>query len=110
VDRDDADDYPLLRVVVDDEDIHRRARLGDTEFVLTNQRLVIATEDRVTLDIPISGLRRIQFDIERQRPATLVIVPEEATHEPQVIPVPPEDYPEVAEALVAVGRRLAESG
>ena len=59
------------------------------------------------LDLPIGGLRRIQFDIERQRPATLVIVPEETEQEPQVLAVAPEYYREVADALVVVGQRLA---
>jgi hypothetical protein len=108
VERDIANDHPVLRVVGEDEEIDSRARLGDTEVVLTNQRLLIGTSERLTLDIPITGLRRIQFDIERDRPATLVFVPEEASHEPQVLAVPPAYYRDVAEALVAVGQRLAE--
>ena len=64
------------------------------------------TEDRLALDIPFDGLRRIQFDIERSRPATLVIVPEHPTNEPQVLAVPPERFDEVTRALALIGSRL----
>ena len=109
MERQKTDDQPGLRLVADDEEIHSRAQIGDAEIVLTSHRLVVATTARMMLDIPISGLRRIQFDIERTRPATLVIVPEEASDEPQVLPVPPAYYREVAEALALVGERLAET-
>jgi hypothetical protein len=59
------------------------------------------------LNVPIDGPRRIQFDIERQRPATLVVVPEQPNHEPQVVAVRPDEYSSVAEALVVIGQRLA---
>jgi hypothetical protein len=76
---------------------------------VTDRRLAVATDDRVTLDIGFDALRRIQFDIERTRPATLVIVPEHPSHEPQVLAVPPSRYDEVTRALAFIGNRLAES-
>ena len=57
--------------------------------------------------MPIDNLRRIEFDIERDRPATLVIVPQDPTDEPQVLVVQPADYEGVAEAVVVLGKRLA---
>jgi len=108
VERDNTNDHPVLRIVGENEEIHGRARIGEAEVVVTDQRLLVGNLERLLMDIPIAGLRRIQFDIERKRPATLVIVPEEAEHEPQVLPVPPRYYREVADALVLVGRRLAE--
>lgn len=101
-------DDPALRTFGDGEEVHSRARVGDADVVVTSHRLVVASVERTLLDVPIDSLRRIQFDIERQRPATLVIVPEEATHEPQVLAVPPTYYKEVADALVIVGQRLAQ--
>jgi len=74
-------------------------------MVATDRRLAISDDNRVVLDIPYNDLRRIQFDIEKQRPATLVVVPER--EEPQVLVVGPEGYDEVAQTLVVVGRRLA---
>ena len=90
------------------EPVQLRAQLGDSAIVVTDRRLVVVTRDRQSLDVLLEGVRRIQFDIERSRPATLVIVPEHASHEPQVLAVHHDYYEEVAEALVLVGRRLAE--
>jgi hypothetical protein len=104
---DEAPDHPILRALDDQEDIHARARAGDVEIIVTDRRLAVASRDRMMLNVAIDGLRRIQFDIERQRPATLVVVPEDPTHEPQVLAIPPEEYEDIARALVVVGRRLA---
>ena len=100
-------DHPVLRLIAPDERIQARARAGDTEIVVTDRRLAVGSTDRLTLDIGLDGVRRIQFDIERDRPATLVVVPEYPSHEPQVLAVHPEDYPAVAQALVYIGQRLA---
>jgi hypothetical protein len=105
------EEQPVLatdKSVAIDEPIQLRAELGDTAIVVTDQRLVVVTGHRHSLDVPLAEVRRIQFDIERSRPATLVIVPEHASHEPQVLVVPHEYYEQVADALVLVGRRLAE--
>ena len=102
--------HPILRLIAPDERIQARARTGDTEIVVTNRRLAVVSTDRLTLDIGLDGLRRIQFDIERDRPATLVVVPEQPSHEPQVLAIHPDDYPAVAQALVYIGQRLAASG
>jgi len=99
--------HPILQVIAPDERIRARARAGDTEIVVTDRRLAVVATDRLTLDIGLDGLRRVQFDIERDRPATLVVVPELPSHEPQVLAVHPEDYPAVAQALVYIGQRLA---
>jgi hypothetical protein len=103
----ERDGDPVLRTLTEQENIIIRARAGEAHIAVTDRRLVVASSERKMLDVPIDGLRRIQFDIERQRPATLVLVPEEPSHEPQVLAVPPEEYSEVAEALVILGRRLA---
>ena len=56
--------------------------------MVTDHRLAVSNEERLALDIEIAALRRIQFDIERDRPATLVIVPDHALDEPQVLAIP----------------------
>ncbi len=76
-------------------------------MVVTDRRLMVVTPERELLDVTIEELRRIQFDIERGRPAMLVIVPEHPSHEPQVLAVHEDYYADVADALVVVGRRLA---
>ena len=77
---------PILSKLAEGEDLIAAARAADAEIVVTSARIAIAAEDgRLAMDLPIESLRRIQFDIERTRPATLVIVPDEAGREPQVL-------------------------
>lgn len=103
--RPDEDD-PLLRLLGPDEPVQAYARARQHRIVVTERRLAVANDDRVALHIEHHRLRRIQFDIERDRPATLVIVPERPGDEPQVLAVPPERYDEMALALAYIGRRL----
>ncbi len=100
-------EHPALRLLAEDETVHVVADAMSARILVTDRRVAVASEDRLTLDIGFDGLRRIQFDIERDRPATLVIVPESPAHEPQVLAIPPERYDEVTAALAIIGRRLA---
>jgi hypothetical protein len=75
--------------------------------IVTDRSVAIADDERVALHVPYEALRRIQFDIERDRPATLVIVPESPADEPQVLAIPPEHYDDVTRAVAIIGRRLA---
>jgi hypothetical protein len=93
----------VLAALEPDEEVRAYTRSTGPVLAVTNRRVVVADERRVALAIPIEGVRRIQFDIERQRPATLVIVPEGAGDEPQVLAIPPEGYRDAAAALVAMG-------
>ena len=60
------------------------------------------------LDVSLGNIRGIQFEIERDRPATLVIVPDDPRNVPQVIAVPPEQYDAVGSALAFVGRMIQD--
>jgi hypothetical protein len=99
--------HPVLQSLDRDEEIHVQAAAGDNLVIVTNRRLAIASQDRLALDVDIENLRRVQFDIERDRPATLVIVPQRPQDEPQVLAVQPSEYEGVAQALVTIGQRLA---
>jgi hypothetical protein len=99
----------ILRALEPGEELKLRARATEAVLALTDRRLVVAASERVALAVPFEGLRRVQFDIERDRPTTLVIVPELAHHEPQVLSIPPERYREASDALVAIGERLART-
>jgi hypothetical protein len=101
------DDHPIRRALDPGEEIHIEAPAGDQIVIVTSRRLAIGSRERLALDVPIDNLRRIQFDIERDRPATLVVVPEHPSDEPQVLAVRPTDYRGVADALVVIGQRLA---
>jgi hypothetical protein len=101
---------PVLQLLQSGETAQVVADTAGATLLVTDRRVVVASSDRVALDIPFPALRRIQFDVERQRPATLVIVPEHPADEPQVLAIPPERYEEVATALTIIGRQLAGPG
>lgn len=107
VDRPETLPASVLRLLDADETIEVYAIARDQQVIVTDRRLAVADDERIALHIGHHQLRRVQFDIERQRPATLVIVPEDPADEPQVLSVPPERYDEVARALVALGHRIA---
>ncbi len=104
-----ASDQDDLGVIEPDEHVHARAEANGAHLLVTDRRVIVADGTRIALDVGYRGLRRIQFDIERNRPATLVIVPDDPAHEPQVLAVPRDNYEEVTAALAAVGQRLAEA-
>jgi hypothetical protein len=99
----------VLRALEQGEEVHLRARALEAVIAITDRRLVVAAPERVALAVEFRDLRRVQFDIERQRPATLVIVPEMVHHEPQVISIPSDRYREAADALVYIGEQLART-
>jgi hypothetical protein len=91
------------------EDILAHAEADDGVMFVTGRRLVVSFgTGRFDLDIPLEGLRRIQFDIERRRPSCLVIVPEHPADPPVVLSIPPAQFEQVAEALALVGKALHE--
>jgi hypothetical protein len=88
------------------ERIQAHAKAVDASIVVTDRRLVVASEANLMLDVSFDRLRRIQFDIERARPAALVIVPEWPSDLPQVLSVPPDQYDAMATLLSYVGMRI----
>ena len=103
----DAIEPQLLAALEADEELEARARARDAALAVTDRRVLVASNERLALNVPFEGLRRIQFDIERSRPATMVIVPEQRHDEPQVLAIDPDDYDSAAQALALIGRRLA---
>jgi hypothetical protein len=102
--RDPQINRPLLDA---SEQVHVEAKAEDALVIVTDQRVVVARgAGRFDLAIRYEGLRRVQFDIERTRPAVLVIVPERATDQPQVLSIPPDQYEIVGQALAVIGSRL----
>jgi hypothetical protein len=99
----------LLHILRPDEELHIQARSMDSVVAITDRRLIVTSGERVELDIPYEQLRRVQFDIERGRPATLVIVPEWPSDRPQVLAIPPEDYERAALGIGRIGQYLDET-
>jgi hypothetical protein len=102
-------DTHVLRLLDPDETIQARVQATAAAMAISQRRLVVIENERVRLDVPIQRLRRVQLDIERDRPATLVLVPEHAQDEPQVLSIPPEEYEAAARAIVVLGHGLVQS-
>ena len=103
--------HPLIvKRLQPDERVHTVVQTSSASLFITDRRVAVAAAERIALDVPFEGLRRIQFDIERQRPATLVLVPEHRSDEPQVLAVPRSHYAQVAAALATIGERLYDIG
>jgi hypothetical protein len=101
-----AADSAIMHLLQPGERVELRLDTTSADLRVTDRRLLVTTGDHVLLDIPYQRLRRIQFDIEVGRPATMVIVPHLPVDEPQVIGVPPDSLHRAAELLAFVGERL----
>jgi hypothetical protein len=97
---------PLWNVLAPGEVLEAIARTTDSTIAVSDRRLLVASPDHVRLSLPFDGLRRVEFDIERERPATLVIVPSEPADGPEVLSIPTDQYEAAADVLVALGRHL----
>src|SRR6476660_7834537 len=92
------------------EQLRLRAPASEAIIIITDRRLIVADPNRVALAVPFERLRRIQFDVEHSRPATLVIAPEHPRDEAQVLSIQPDQYEATAQALVVIGLELVGSG
>jgi hypothetical protein len=97
---------PTIQQLARNELVRAFVRGVDAQLLVTDERVAVTDQARIALDVSLTGIRRIQFDIERERPATLVIVPDDPRHEAQVITVPPEEYGAVGSVLEYVGRTI----
>lgn len=88
------------------EEIVEVVQVDGATLILTTDRVAVGADKRLQFDVRIAGLRRIQFDLEAQRPATLSIVPESAETEPSILTVMPYAYDDVARVLAYVGGQL----
>jgi hypothetical protein len=75
---DDVEPY-VLEVLEPNETLRAHARARDAVIAVSDRRLIVAARERIALSIAFHELRRIQFDIERDKPATMVIVPRKPT-------------------------------
>ena len=79
---------------------------SDAVVAVTDRRLLVAYDQKhVALDAPFEAVRRIQLDVERDRPATMVIVPDRPGDRPQVLSIPNEHLTDAARAVALVGLR-----
>ena len=109
----DADDnaardpaFPLPHILQPGEVVERQALADGFLIAVTSKRIIVTDGDRPVMDISYDELRRIQFDVERDRTATLVMVPEHIRNEPRVFSVPIANLTETALTLALIGERI----
>jgi hypothetical protein len=98
---------PISDALAPGEELRGHAPLVEGTVAVTNERLFVANGPKIAVDITWARLRRVQLDIERQRPATLVVVPEWPSDPPQVLSVPPASYRSVTNLIAVIAERLA---
>ena len=75
-------------------------------LVLTDRRVVVTENRRITIDVPIDNLRLVEFDLESQRPARVIVVPEDPREPPLELAIEPQQYDEGASVLAELGPRI----
>jgi hypothetical protein len=94
---------PVMARLARDEAVRGVVEGIGGRLVLTDRRVVVTENGVITLDVPIGNLRLVEFDLERQRPASVIIVPEHPRDPPRQLAIEPQQYDEVASVLAQLG-------
>jgi hypothetical protein len=100
--------FPLPHVLRPGEVVETQAVVEGSAIAVTRDRLIVVEGEQTLLDIPFGELRRVQFDIERGRDATLVIVPEHISNWPRIVSIPVRFLRDAAAVLARIGERINE--
>ncbi len=85
----------LIPVLRPGEELAVAAQATEATIAVTDQRVLVDVRGRLRLNVEIRDLRRIEFDLDRTGPATVVIVPDDPRQEPQVLAIPFREVPRV---------------
>lgn len=97
---------PPVLLLAADERIEVYAEAADARVVVTDRRVLVATEMTLTLDVALEQIRRVQFDVAKGQPAMLLIEPESAADWPYRLPVEAEQFEEITRVVSVIGSRL----
>src|SRR3954452_6424018 len=103
----DAESESYVRGGLDGDEIRILGHANNGAFAVTDRRLIVGGPAGVGLDIPFATVRRIQFDLEPGRPASVAFVSNDPHDEVVLLSIPPEEYGAITDALLAIGRQLA---
>ncbi len=101
-----AGDDPVVRRLGREEVVRGVVEAIGGRLVLTDRRVVVTENGVVTLEVPIGNLRLVEFDLESERPARVIIVPEHPSDPPSELAIEPQQYDEVASLLAQLGPRI----
>ena len=92
-----------------DERLEVVAQTDQGTVAVTDQRVIVASEHYTAIDVPLDHIRRVEFDIDRGRPPTLILVPIDPRWAPQVLTVPEDQVPAVLRALALILDRVRQA-
>jgi hypothetical protein len=98
----------LLGLLEPGESLVATALATDSILAVTDRRVIVAISSRTVLALPFADLRRVEFDLEKVRPATLVIVPDLLAREPYVLIIPADQLESAGRVLAFIGERLSK--
>jgi len=96
----------VVKLLLDGELVEAEVEAEDASILITDRRVLVIHGRAITMNCPISRLRRIQLDVERGVPATMAIVPEDLTVVPQILRLADSSLVTAAAAVGLVGARL----
>ena len=64
---------PPVLLPAADERIEVYAEAADARVVVTDRRVLVATDISLTLDVALEQIRRVQFDVEKGQSTMLLI-------------------------------------
>src|SRR4051812_3223970 len=87
----DAESESYVRGGLDGDEIRILGHANNGAFAVTDRRLIVGGPAGVGLDIPFATVRRIQFDLEPGRPASVAFVSNDPHDEVVLLSIPPEE-------------------
>lgn len=98
---------PIARLLERGEPVAVTVRMTTGFFIVTDRRVIVASDGQRPWAGRFAELRRIELDVERDRSATLVSVPENPANPPQLLAIPESEFDAAAQTLDIIGRRLS---
>lgn len=89
-----------------DERVHVMVETDEAVLALTDRRVIARDGQQGALDVPVTAIRRIQLDVEKHRPATLVVVPDDPGKGVVVLSVPSDQLAKVGDIVARIGAQL----
>ena len=99
-------DDPIKRHLGPDEAVRGVVDAKDGRLILTDRRVLVTENGRISLDVPIDNVRLIEFDVAQDRPAKVIIVPTSPLDAPRELDIEPQQYHEVASLLQELGPKM----
>lgn len=99
----------IMSLLQPQEHVLAHVRSTEGRLAVTDRRILVIDGGRLALNVGVERVRRIEFDVDKGRPATMVIVPEDAEHGPQVLSIPESGLQGASSVLAVFAERLSQT-